>query len=274
MDSYIFESTLNQFLANSNENENVDNFFNKNILSKLINTFQGNSKFKWLEVGPGDGSKTKLILNSLLKNQNILGELELTIIEPSKYWLYKLKSNCLPKAINHLKFSEKSLQEFMNHNSLSDFHFITLIQVLYNQDLTEAFLDSFTASYSSKNTTLFYINLESPWSDTAMIRYELRKIGIHTPHAQTELIKNRFLQEEIVHQTWICDDIQCQIDTTLFFKDDSYWIFPFLLGKSELEYKLLENDIKNKALNIIRNFIQNSNSSLLRLSHINILAKV
>lgn len=263
-----WSDTLTEFLLSSNEDEKVLDLFEENILESLIK-LNSKKELNWLEVGVGNGDKT-LMIAKLLKNYN---RVNLTVCEPSTDWLdYLEDSNFqskLPSNIN-LNIQNKTIEELVDENTLNDFDFISIIQVMYSQTIKNSIVE-YVEKNSFKKPFLVWVDVEDKSGDFFKMRQLINKkidIGVHS---YIDELTDYLKEHDIKFNTFFTKEKVCKFNKREVLKKDNHWIFPFVIGNSFEEFEKMDFGKKREAMKIIRNYIMNIDGNLLNIPDISIL---
>lgn len=263
--------TLTAFLKSSNEDERVCALFNESILPQVAKTFKGKS-LNWLEVGAGDGNKTKQIaiaINSLHQFKNI----NLTICEPSMDWLVGLQGSTfikqLPAKID-LDFANKTIEEFVATEKELDYDFISMVQVMYSTSIKDALLN-FIDKKSKGKPYLIWVDVEDKSADFNKMRERLMQKGKTVVHSYADELIQDLKQRNIKSQTFLTTNKVCYINKKEVLTKDNHWLFPFVLGYDIKDFAAMSKGDKSLVLREVRNYVSKLEKSELNIPDISIL---
>lgn len=250
---YFWEDTLPEFLNASNEDEIITNIFINHILPQIEQ--KETKKLKWLEVGCGNFCKTYNFYKHISNSKKVY-KTQLQVVEPSHIWIEKINQNYskLFKKNDDLYLNKLKLEDYVKYNHYN-FDFISIIQVLYEKEVTSAFLKMLDTIVQNKNRSTIFISLESENSDFAIIRKKLSKLGLSIPKSQSNIldfeIKKRNLNYSIINTVGKI----CQINYKELHKKEDFWLFPFLLGISKKQFNLWEKHKRDYVIEIVTHHI-------------------
>lgn len=235
MFTWAWEQSLDQYLRHSDEDRRHASFYRRKLAPRLRALLRGRS-VRWLEIGPGPGTKTFALLRSMRSVQ--LGPVDLTMLEPSAHWRRGLKrSRILWSASNgaikcHLVAlpAEEYFRSRARRTSVP-WSLVTAIHVTYDWPVVGA-LASWAGKVPLVARPVFVVIAESPRSDFARIRrVAARRLGVHMP--QSFVSRFRLAIEGFGYRTerYEIAPQHCRVPVTELLDDDSHWLFSLLLGK-------------------------------------------
>lgn len=266
-----WSDTLAEFLKSSNEDERVFALFTDKIIPE-IKTMNHSPIFNWLEIGAGDGNKTKMIANAI-NHTNKFKQVNLTICEPSMDWLIKLQGSNFAKqlsGITDLTFMNLSVEQLANSNNEHQYDFVSLVQVMYSESIKNAVL-KLIDNTAVGNSCIFWIDVEDKSGDFYKMRVELAKFKKSEVISMTDSFLEDLSERNIQYKTFYTEDKTCSICKTDILSNDNHWIFPFIIGSSFNEFNSLELADKTLVRNVVRNYISNLQTELLNIPDISIL---
>lgn len=267
MDSWI--DTLPGFLSNSNEDEEIASLFRRDILSHIIQ----NKKvaLKWLEIGPGNGNKTMLLAKEL-NNSGNFQFIELTLCEPDEKWHFVLNETIAKLRNSSISFSilHQTAEKFLSIPASDEYDFVSFIQVMYSESLKNSIVN-----YVSRNVhnrmRLVWIDVEDKKNDFAKMRSILMERGIATVRAYTDELLTDLNAIGVKYDLSYTSNKICNIDLSEMLKDDSYWLFPFLLGCNNEVFRNLPTQERTIVISTVRNYVVNLPRPVLNIPDISIL---
>lgn len=271
---YFWEDTLPDFLKSSNEDEVIIKIFKEWVLPNIKNQ-KLPPRLNWLEIGCGDFNKTFNILKILGDSINH-SSLSLQVIEPSSIWFNnfnKKYATQLPKKVN-VKFMESKLEDFITGNKLCGFDFISIIHVLYEEEVTTAFLKLLDNLISAKKKCIIFISVEAENSDFALIRKELSKAGFAIPKSKHTLLETELKQRQLDFISNETTGKICKLDFNALNNGYNYWLVPFLLGISKRLFNSWKKNNRNLAIEIIQNKITSLNSKKMSINDKTFLIRI
>ncbi len=263
--------TLTAFLKSSNEDERVCALFEENILPQLAKTFKGKN-LNWLEVGAGDGNKTKQIanaINSLQQFKNI----NLTICEPSMDWLVSLQGSTFTKQLPvniDLDFANKTIEEFVATEKEVDYDFISIIQVMYSASIKDAMLNYIDNKPKGK-PCLIWVDVEDKSADFHKMRERLMQKGKAVVHSFADELIHDLKQRNIKSQTFLTTNKVCYINKQEVLSKDNHWLFPFVLGYDIEDFAAMSKSDKSLVRKELRNYVSKLEKSELKIPDISVL---
>jgi hypothetical protein len=263
--------TLKIFLESSNEDEQVVAIFKDKILPEIQNTCKSNT-VKWLEIGIGDGNKTKQVSDAISQLTTVR-KIDLTVCEPSIEWLIALQQSGFSRQLNpkiQLHFINRCVQNLMNTNEVSNYDFISMVQVMYSESIKEVLL-KYIDEKSKSTPCLIWVDVEDSSSDLYKIRQLLIKQGKKVVHALANQLMQNLTDRKIAYQTFLTTDKTCHIDKADILENDSHWLFPFILGCSIVEFEHMHLSDKQKVKTVVREYVAQLPTNMLNITDISIL---
>ena len=263
--------TLTEFLKSSNEDERVFALFAEKIIPEIkkINTVP---VLNWLEVGAGEGNKTKMFADAI-NHIKQFKQINLTICEPSIDWLTRLQGsnfvNQQPSAIN-VDFINLSIEQLASSNNQHHYNFISVVQVMYSDSIKKAVLKLIDDTPKG-NSCVFWIDVEDKSGDFYKMRAELAKFKESEVLSMADNFLGNLTERGIQYKIFYTKDKTCLINKTDILSNDNHWLFPFIIGSSHSEYNALEIKEKTLVRNVVRNYITTLDTILLNIPDISIL---
>ncbi|MBN2331027.1 MAG: hypothetical protein JXC85_04365 [Candidatus Aenigmarchaeota archaeon] len=259
-----WEDTLLDYLRTSNEDEQVVNFVSKTILPQLTSRFD---KIDWLELGPGPGTKTQLILEDIMGSaQAHLRSLRL--IEPSVAWCDFIRRNT-PEILNTIKIFEMSFNDYLYSESrLYDKwqpNFVTCFHVLYEYELIEEFLLYLKHQEQTGHRLLACIIVESEHSDFFKLRQKLIHFGQPQPSPAALQLRSSVSKLGLPAQEF-------EVNSQYFRISDIYeglqWLLAFLFGCEKEALTKIPEKVRMEANEIIKQFLEKKQNQVLEVPDI------
>lgn len=269
-----WSDTLIDFLRSSNEDEKVFEMFTRHVLPHISEAFKCQT-INWLEVGAGDGNKTKLVAKAIRNLQQVKA-LNMTICEPSIDWLVYLQGSAFSKELPagiQLSYINKSFEEFVNDGDGGEYNFISLVQVMYKESIKNALL-----KYIDKKEkcvpSLIWVDVEDKSGDFYKMRKLLSKEGKVMVRSLAEELIHELKNKGIPHKTFLTTNKVCVIDKNEIKTNDNHWIYPFILGCSKTTYNSLDDDEKKIVRGVVRKYIKDLKREKLEIPDISVLIHV
>jgi len=266
-----WSDTLSSFLKSSNEDEAIHRTFTTNVLPTLLNVNDLKS-LKWLEIGIGDGNKTRLFSKSI-DEACFFDKVNLTICEPSIDWLVYLQSNNFTKSIPNnfdANFINFSIEEYVDCRIVNDYDFISIVQVMYSDSIKNAVLKLIDDTPKG-NSCVYWIDVEDKSGDFYKMRAELAKFKKSEVNSMTDKFLEDLSERNIQYKTFYTVNKTCSINKSEILSNDNHWIFPFIIGSSYNEFDGLKVLEKSLIRNTVRNYISTLQTELLNIPDISIL---
>jgi len=252
-----WQETLLDYLGSSNEDDQIIKFISEIILPELSKL----EEIVWLEVGPGPGTKTKQIVQSIRKSKTTHLR-QLCMVEPSLTWREFQTTHC-PDLVKVGELLDLTFEDYVHgYSEVTRFHpnFITCIHVLYESELIDKFISYLKRCEHGQSSLVSCIIVESEQSDFYKLRKQLKELGIVKPVQAVREIRRvlamneiRAVEKEIDGQSFRLQDGEQGLD----------WLLQFLIGCESNKYLSLPIDIKNEGKSIIDKFIARKNSRTL-----------
>jgi len=269
MSVHYWDDTLCDYLVRSNEDERVTDF----LEAFIVNYFREKNKsccFKWLEVGPGPGTKTLSILK-LINNLKSSSFVSLSMLEPSIAWRNYLKAKSLLNKIKEHTCDFEVIGDNIEHytenltkSELDSFDLISVIHVMYSNSILKALLKLIDL-FDEKHGCMIFNIVESEYSDFSKLRKIFNESGIDVPQSMLNLFLTELDRRGLPYKRHIINNKICNIELNEVMVNDNYWLFSFLLGYSEKDYCIMEKKEKTNVLSITRNYIKNLESAVLHV---------
>lgn len=183
-----WKDTLLNYLRLSNEDERVLGFVSS-ILLPAFSTLE--TPMNWLEIGPGPGTKTARIADTIRASKSIALSRS-QMLEPSPVWRDHLRRH-YPQLVDSTALTDSPLEEYAARaTALSDSwqpNFITCFHVLYEADLIHVYFELLKHVYSCGRPFLACALVEAEDSDLFKLRQKLMLRGIVRPLPAVTLIR-------------------------------------------------------------------------------------
>src|SRR3569833_550415 len=139
MNSWV--DTQQEILESSNEDEKISQLFTDEILPRIIKKICTN-ELRWMEIGPGNGIKTK---NKVLELDatRTYEILNVTICEPCMKWLFGLYNPSYLKPFSdsvNMNFLNKTFEYVVDNEIAFNYNFISVIQLLYYSNINNSLI--------------------------------------------------------------------------------------------------------------------------------------
>lgn len=250
--------TLLYYLDASTEDEAVVGLFDETFLRE-IRSYLSTPVLKWLDVGPGPGTKTVGIYERLITSCSF-ETVNLSILEPSSFWIRQVTAR---NGSFHLDAAYQATFEAFGTEKLCTFDLISLIHVLYDRALTETLLDYLEKLRCTGSRHVVFVVVESPESDFFKIRERMAQKGLIPEWASAAEVLPRELEVRgFRFTTRHAADQACQIDRGVF-ESDEHWLFPFLIGCSFKQYNALPLNQQKRVQGIAREYVGTTKSGAL-----------
>jgi len=175
MNSWV--DTLQEFLESSNEDEKISQLFTDEILPRIIKKICTN-ELRWMEIGPGNGIKTKNMVLELDATRTY-ELLNVTICEPCMKWLFGLNnpSYLMPFSDSvNMNFLNKTFEYVVDNEIAFNYNFISVIQLLYYSNIKNSLIKFIDEKPLDLETTI-WIDVEDESSDFNKMRELLIQKG-------------------------------------------------------------------------------------------------
>lgn len=265
MNPPVWEDTLLNYLASSNEDDCVVDFFEKHILD----TCKQFSSLNWLEVGPGPGTKTIRIMD-LLSSIEFPRLDKAVACEPSARWrahirkaLVSYHSSYQPMLQIRSCSFRTILKEYAARRTALLPNLITLIHVMYDHDVLQQLSEYMTLCLRRAHSPLLLlIVVESEESDLYKLRRVLSKEAFRVPFSDPSSIRNMLTTLQVQFEEQMIKGETCPTHVAL----RSDWFLPFLLGVGYNDSQLHQRS--GKLASIVNTYLCTLPSSALDLSDV------
>jgi hypothetical protein len=248
-----WSDTLQDYLAHSNEDQEVVGFFAREVVERL----RGLGAIDWLEIGPGPGSKTFGLYSAIMEAGLHIGSAAL--VEPDPNWEPEFS-----RAAREFKERHPASVDFtVNRAGLAALlsatevlgmpipNLITCIHVLYDEGIIEPFGRYLRFLIDKASAFTAFTVIESEVSDFYGLRQQLAAEGFHVPASAAPAIEETLSRFEIAFETSVIDGQTCTVSQQAL----SSWFPPFLLGVSESRFHNYSREEKHALNSIIENYL-------------------
>jgi len=250
-----WSDTLNDYLHCSNEDNRVIDFFNEMVVENNLLTNRNDNIF-YLDVGSGNGIKLKRILD-LIVGKRFCDQIKVTICEPSSYWKeYMYEHNIISdiEKSGEIEYVMKDIEDYISCLGTTKFNFISFIHVIYSNAIQDAMIKVITGN-SLYQGGLIWIVLEDYESDFYKIRILLKKHDFEVPMTRINEIELELKNNHINYTSTKISDKYCEVDYYHLYMDDSYWLYPFVLGVNYKTYHSMSELRRKKCISLVKDYI-------------------
>jgi len=269
----FWDNTLLKYLELANEDVRVVQFVSERILPKVARL---RGSINWLEVGPGPGTKTAALFETLAAL--LESRLELTkLLEPCPTWITYLRnfqtllfadSQKRKVVLENTSFEEYETELGLEGETEGS-NFITFFHVLYEHKIIESTAKYLQRKAASHSPLIACIVIESTDSDFYRLRRELQALGFEVPVAAAELIPDWFSKLGIPVTINSINDQYCRIIPGCSYRD---WLLDFLLGCERRVISELSATARKEADHLLANFIKQRSNKFLYVPDLAITA--
>lgn len=258
---FTWNDTLFEYLDRSNEDQQVVQF----IISSIIPLVKRmNSKIRWLEIGPGPGTKTWPIAKALVQNEKI-GSYSIRLIEPDPIWQEFLCHN-YPSLLSRGQFLKMRFEEYVRSESERRDHwqpnFITCFHVLYEHNLIEEFLLYLKRQEQRGCRLIACVIVESESSDFFRLRQKLQQFGQPQPLPAVLQIRSSISKLDLPASEVAVNSQYCRIPDN---EESLKWLLAFLLGCEKETLKNLPEAVRMEATEMIQQFLAEKHKQVLEV---------
>ncbi|MGH8625451.1 MAG: hypothetical protein ACREYC_09305 [Gammaproteobacteria bacterium] len=212
-----------------------------------------------MDVGTGSGTKTLEFAAALAARVGKL-RVDLLMVDPLFVEAPYLLNNLLEsarKVIGNVKSESGTLEQVLAGKRCAEIggtNLITAVHLLYSMSLIGPMLRLAQCCQVSQRFVLFAV-CEGFGSDFQKIRAVLAEKGLRVPRSVLDDFSENLQEMDIVTERHAIGRQSCQIDRDRMFKDDGYWLFPFLLGCTRDEFLSSDPKVRNTVLRITREYV-------------------
>jgi len=274
MKTLSWEDTLEQYLACSNEDQKIEEFF----LSCLVSgELKDQSRVTWLDVGTGTGTTTLRIANSLSRyfektsSRLIMADTCFHSNDSSARSLERRARKWFGETCAIGVDIEDSLNERIPFE-FPDINLVTAIHFFYDKKAVRAFV-SLLDQLGDRKPLFVYAISESPQSDFYRIREALRGLKVDCAFTTLDSIHKLFRAAGFDVESVPIEDQFCKLDHETLDESQDYWLFPFLLGCSRMEFLDMGACVRDRVCRTVRQYVQRENKSVLSVPDVALVAK-
>jgi len=257
----VWNDTLYAYLEHSNEDQQVVQFISSLVLPIVE---QMNSEIRWLEIGPGPGTKTCGIAKALAQSKKI-DSYSIRLIEPDPVWNESLYHK-YPFLLNKGWLFRMSFENYARQESERQDHwqpnFVTCFHVLYEHNLIEEFLLYFKRQEQIGHRLIACIIVESERSDFFQLRQKLQQFGQKQPIPAVVELRNSISKLDLQAREFEINNQYCRIPDN---EENIGWLLAFLLGCERETLKNVPEEIRMEASKIINCFLAEKRSRALEV---------
>lgn len=243
-----WEDTLLSYLRVSNEDDAIVGLFEE--LSPLIRKHLDFNELRWLDVGPGPGSKTQRILG-LLREAKHFDTVRMDLLEPSPIWRAHLQANGVASLAEHLY--PDTFQSF-GTSRLRNYGLLTFIHVLHDRGNTADLVRGLDALRTQGARHVSVVVVEAEDSDLFLIRKRLAKVGL-VPNweAPASVLPDALHERGLIFRLERVESQECCLTGS---QAEDRWLYPFLLATSMDAYQQISQALRGRVESIVDDYLE------------------
>ena len=267
---FEWRNTLLEYLACCNEDEATIQFFQQHIVPILHQV----KYVKWLEVGPGGGTKTRGFCESLISAGISVDAI--LAIEPDRRWEDKLTcvgpylTRALSQGSQYRVLYVPLSDLLIPGSDLNAFTpaLITCTQVLYTDEVVGQMCGYLDMLKDRRSPAIAFLTVESGVSDISHMRAKLHALGYQVPLMASRALAEALAASGLSVDAHIIDDQFCQLGYPL-----PSWLCPFVLGLSGEAFEALELDRKLIVADVLTEYIYGQKKGILAVPDVAFLVR-